>query len=409
MSQKERQRLRVLEAEKEGRLSLVKAAELLGVSKRQVIRVKQRYAREGAAGLVHKGRGQPPPNRISEAVRNQVVALSKEKYARFNDVHFTEKLQEKEGIAISRASVQRIRRAEGIRPKRKRRPKQHHKRRPRKANKGAMVLWDGSPHRWFGKERPPCCMMAAVDDADGELLWARLYPSETSVGYLEMLEGIARNHGLPASVYGDRHGALWRNDDHWSLEEQLSGKQSPTQVGMALRDLGIHGIAAGSPQAKGRVERLFGVLQDRLVAEMDLAGIKDMETANAWLPEYRPVYNRRFAKEPAEAKSLFRRPTGVDLETVCAFRYQATVGNDNAVRLGGLIIDIPPGPGGRGYAKAKVEVRQLLDGSWRVFYRGGVIAEHEATEVHDPQRRRRGKKAKGASDWTYVYLDSRPG
>jgi hypothetical protein len=251
--------------------------------------------------------------------------------------------------------------------------------------------------------------MAAMDDADGELLWARFYPSETSVGYLEMLEGVARNHGLPAAVYGDRHSALWRNDDHWSLEEQLRGEQSPTQVGMALRDLGVESIPAGSPQAKGKIERLFGVLQDRLVAEMALAGIEELDAANAWLPEYRATYNRRFAQRAARPGSLFRRPTGVDLETICAFRYEATVGNDNAVRLGGLVIDIPPGPGGRGYAKAKVEVRQLLDGSWRVFYRGRGIAEHEATEVRDPQRRRRGRKAKGASDWTYVYLDSRPG
>lgn len=409
MSQKERQRLRVLEKVKEGRLNLVEAAELVGVGKRQVIRLKRRYDEEGAAGLVHRGRGQPPPNRIADPVRERVVELSKERYSDCNDVHFTEKLEEKEGLRISRSSVQRIRRTNGIRPKRKRRPKRHHQRRPREEIKGAMIQWDGSPHRWFGKHQPPCCLMAAMDDADGELLWARFYPSETSVGYLEMLEGVARNHGLPAAVYGDRHSALWRNDDHWSLEEQLRGEQSPTQVGMALRDLGIRSIPAGSPQAKGRIERLFGVLQDRLVAEMALAGLDEMEAANAWLPEYRATYNRRFAKRAAQPGSLFRRPTGVDLETICAFRYEATVGNDNAVRLGGLIIDIPPGPGGRGYAKAKVEVRQVLDGSWRVFYRNAVIGEHEATEVRDPQRRRRGKKAKGASDWTYVYLDSRPG
>ena len=159
-----------------------------------------------------------------------------------------------------------------------------------------MVLWDGSPHKWFGQDKAACCLMAAVDDATGKVLEAFFIEYEGSFGYLKLLNHIITNYGVPGCIYQDRHSALHRNDDHWSLDEQLAGEQEPTQVGWALKALDIRPIFALSPQAKGRVERLFGTLQDRLIAELELWKIKDMQEANVFLKEvFIQDYNRRFA------------------------------------------------------------------------------------------------------------------
>ena len=239
-----------------------------------------------------------------------------------------------------------------------------------------MVLWDGSRHDWLEGRGPQLCLLGAVDDASGELLpGAHFVEQECAAGYLRMLKEIAGDKGLPWSAYMDQHSSLKRNDDYWTLQEELRGAQEPTQVGRALEALEIEAIYALSPQAKGRVERLWGTLQDRLVSELRLEGARTLAEANAALERFRADYNRRFAVSAANPVPAWRklRP-GLDLERVCSFGYQATVLNDNTVRLGGVVIDIPPGPRQRGYAHARVEVRQLLDGSWRVYYDNRLIA-----------------------------------
>jgi hypothetical protein len=320
-------------------------------------------------------------------------------------------LWEEERIDLGRETLRRILRASGLPPKKARKPRRHHRRRPRKRQEGLMMLWDGSPHHWFGESEPPCCLMATMDDASGRLLAARFFPQECSAGYLWLLDRVVRRYGIPRSVYQDRHGALHRNDPYWSLEEQMRGRRDPTQVGAALEALGIEPIRALTPQAKGRVERLFGILQDRLVAELALHGIREIVSANLFLRDsYIERHNRRFIVEPAEAQSAFAPvPQGLDVRRIVSFHYEATVGNDNAVRLGGLIIDVPPGPTRRSYAKARVEVRQLLDGSWRVYYHGQLIARHARTPLREPRRVRRPGKTplKGAREWLWIYLASK--
>ncbi len=243
----------------------------IGVSYRQAKRICKRVREKGAQGLLHGNVGRSPQHRISDSLRKRIVALSCQKYAAFNDRHFGEQLWEQEGVTLGRETVRKIRREAGILPKRKRRALRHRKRRERKAQEGWMVLWDGSPHPWFGPDHPPCCLMAAIDDATGAILAARFFLFEGTEGYLWLLRQIVTRYGIPVSIYQDRHGSLKRNDDHWTLEEELAGRQEPTQVGQALRALGIQPIFALSPQAKGRIERLFGTLQDRLGAELDLA------------------------------------------------------------------------------------------------------------------------------------------
>jgi len=410
MSQKERQRYHLLEMVIGGKITLKETDKQMGVSYRQAKRLKRTLISEGAKGLIHGNRGRPSPRALSPELAETILDLSLSKYTNFNDTHFTEKLREEEGITVSRDTVRRLRRTNGIKPKRRRRAKRHFKRRTRSPQEGMMVLWDGSPHRWFGKDTSPCCLMAAIDDATGRLLDAFFLPYECSFGYLKLLEHVVNQYGIPASIYQDRHSTLKRNDDNWTLEEQLAGEQDPTQVGGALKSLGITPIFALTPQAKGRVERLFGVLQDRLIAEMGLRNITEMAVANMFLAgHFIADYNRRFAIDPEVSQPAWRKVSrNVDIKRIISFRYQAVVGNDNTVRLGGMVIDIPEGPHKRGYAKAKVEVRQLLDGSWRVYYKDKLIAQTDPTPLKEPIRAKPRKKShiRASSEERWVYMAS---
>jgi transposase len=412
MGQKQLQRWHLMKMAELGKITLKEAGERIGVSYRQAKRIGRAIREKGMKGLVHGNRGRPSNYRIKESLREKVLALSKGVYWDFNDTHFTEKLRECEGIDLNRETVRKLRREAGVAPKRRRRAPKHRKRRERMAQEGWMVLWDGSPHRWFGPDLPPCCLMAAIDDATGKLLAARFFPFEGTSGYLWLLKEMVNKYGIPMIIYQDRHGALHRNDNHWSLEEQLAGRQEPTQVGLALEALGIQPIPALSPQAKGRVERLFATLQDRLIAELRLRNIKMIEEANPFLQSvFLKDFNRRFALTPRESQKAWREvPKGLDLDRIISFRYTATVGNDNTVRLGGLILDLPPGPQRRSYAKAKIEARQLLNGSWRIYAQDQLIAKHAPTSLKEPVRAlpRNKHHAKGAPSYQWVYLASAP-
>jgi transposase len=389
---------------------LAVAAPALGVSYRQALRLKAKVAADGLTGLLHGNRGRPPHNRPEEPLRARVLALSAERYFDFNDSHFAQMLGEQEGIALCRETVRRWRRGAGVPPKRKHHPPKHRKRRPRKEAEGLMMLWDGSPHHWFGKEYPACCLMAAIDDATGKVLAAFFCPAETSWAYLKLLEQVVVRWGVPGSVYQDRHGTLKRNDSHWSLAEELEGKQRPTQVGAALEALAITPIFALSPQAKGRIERLFGTLQDRLGASLRLAGITEIAAANEFLPGFVQAHNDRFAQAPAQVEPAWgKAPKQSERERLLSLCYPAKVSSDNAVRLDGMILDIPPGPNKRSYAKLPVQVRQLLDGRWRVYYRERVIAQAPATGIAELTRtRRRRKDIPAAYDDLWVFLASKP-
>jgi len=407
MAQRELERVHVLTLVLEGQLPLKRAAELLELSYRQTLRLKASLADKGPPGLVHGNVGRSPPNRIKEATREKIVELSMNEYSNFNDVHFCEELAEKKGIHIGRETLRRILRATGKPAKRRRRPQKHHRRRERSASKGLMLIWDGSHHHWFGPELPACTLMAAIDDADNEVPFAMFCKEETSAAYLELLQGVLRRRGIPLSIYMDRHSALKRNDSHWSLEEQLAGERNPTQVGMALRDLGIKPIFAMSPQAKGRIERLFDTLQDRLLAELGLNNIRSIDDANHFLKRnFLTKFNRKFKRKPSEQKSSYRSAKGLELKRILSFRYTATVSNYNEVSIGGIRIPIPKDSTGRGFAKSKVDVRQHLDGRWSVYYHNKKIAKFKSTPVTEPLRYRRKsskKKTKAAFEEILIY------
>lgn len=382
-----------------GKLTMAEAARVLGLSVRQVRRIRRAVERAGRTGLRHGNRGQVPVNKLRTAVRNRMLRLRRTKYRDFNDQHFTEKLAEEHPpILVSVRTVRRVLRAGGVLAGRRRRPPTHRRRRDRKAQAGLMLLWDGSRHDWLEGRGPWLCLIAALDDATGELLpGGHFVAQECAAAYLGVLRAVVAEHGVPWSIYMDQHGALRRNDDHWTLAEERRGRQDPTQVGQALEALEIEAIYARSPQAKGRVERLWGTLQDRLVAELRLAGAKTVAAANAVLERYRPVHNRRFAVPPQDTTPAWRplRP-GVDLDRVCSFRYEASVLNDHTIRLAGMVLDIPPGPRGRSYRGKHVEVRQLLDRSWRVYLGDQVIGSGPPTAHGELRAQRRRKRGRGA-------------
>lgn len=393
VSQRELHRLHVVRLTLEGRESVGRGAKLLGISARQMKRLRRKMREGGAGGLVHGNRGKAAWNQTRSEKLNKVIELARGRYQGLNDTHFTEKLKEKEKVNLSRPTVRRVLRAAGIAPVRKRGVKRHYQRRERKAQEGTLLLWDGSPHRWFGEKLGEWSLMAVIDDATGKLVCGVFALQEDAQSYLICLRQLLLEKGIPLAIYMDRHGIFRRNDDHWTLQEQLAGKQTPTQVTQALLALGIEPIFALSPQAKGRVERLFNTLQDRLVQELRLARITSPEKATLFINgSFKMDFNARFAKPARQSQAAWRPlPKGLDVERICSFRYEATVGNDNAVRLAGMILDIPSGPRRRGYAKARVEVRQLLDGRWRVYYKNELLVETTPPAVQVPLRTLRRK------------------
>lgn len=412
LSSHELQRVQVLEQVIRGTLSLKAATIMMKLCYRQAKRLLARYRKDGPKGLAHQSRGRAAPNTLGPEIRNRVLFLHREIYAQFNDTHFVEMLQEREGLRIGRETVRNWLREAGCRPKRRRRPPKHRSRRLRKPQIGLLMQWDGSPHRWFGHPRPAASLLHATDDATGTVLGALFRPQEDAIGYLRLLDMVLQRHGIPAAVYQDRHSALIRNDSHWSHEEELAGVRFSTQVGRVLVELGTKIIPAFSPQAKGRIERQGGTLQDRLIAEMALAGITEIDPANAWLESnFLDRFNRRFAKSPEQTGSAFRKISPALRYQLVSFTYEATVANDNAVRLGGLTIDLPPGPRGRSFARCRVLVRQHLDGAWTVWLEGDCIGHHPPTLLREPFKCRRPRQfgeTRSTHHVLQVYYETTP-
>jgi transposase len=368
LSQKELQRVEVISHCVQGTLACARAAELLDLTPRHIKRLKARYRQGSAAALAHASRGRPSHRRLPQRVRDRILGLARTRYAGFNDHHLTEKLVEVEGFSLSRETLRRLLRSAGLGSPRKRRPPAHRQRRLRSAREGELVQLDGSPHDWLEGRGPTLTALGMQDDASGKILAAQFFSSETTQGYFHLLQSLLRRFGVPLAFYGDRSGVFVRNDDRWSLEEQLAGKRQPTQFGRALDQLGITFIAAQSPQAKGRIERLWGLLQDRLTSELRLAGACDLHSANRVLRLFMADYNRRFARTPRTAEKAWR-PAPDDLQRICCFTHQRVVSNDNVVQWDGHRLQIAPQPRRFSFAGAKVQIHQTLDGRVSLYYR----------------------------------------
>lgn len=376
MGVRDAQRLGPVKAAIEGRITNGKGAELTGLSVRQFKRLKARVRRRGAAGLLHGNRGRVSPRRLKAPVRSEIETLIRHPESRLNDCHLRDVLARR-GIGVSAETVRQVRRSLGLAPKRGRRPKQHRRRRLRAARAGSLVLIDGSHHPWLGSRVPPFTLVGTLDDATGDPLSLVRRPHEDLHGFTQALRDLIRQHGVPEALYGDQTGIAVRNDRHWTLEEELAGRQNPTQFGQILAELGIHYIPARSPEAKGRIERHWQTLQDRLPAEVALRGIETVEAFDAFLPEFLRLHRQWFAGAPREAVPAWR-PVPRLLDRILACRYARVVGRDNVVSIPGHALQLPPGPFRRSFANTRVEVRELLDGRVLVLQQGRLLLEQPA-------------------------------
>lgn len=369
MSQKEFQRVKVIENAAGGRLNVREASRLLQLSERQVQRLKRRYQPDSVAWVQHGNRGRLMPWALPLPQKQLILTLARGKYQGFNDSHLTEKLCHEENLAVSRETVRRILRSAKVASPQKRRPRKYRSRRPPRPRFGMMVLTDASRHAWLEGRGPALTLLGFQDDATGQILAAHFQlENENTVGYLRALHAMITAHGIPLSLYRDRHSIFQRNDPHWTLAAQFAGKQSPTQLGRALEELGIQQIPANSPQAKGRIERAWRTCQDRLVSELRLARATTLAQANVVFARFCTDYNQRFARPAAEAASDFRSlPRRFDLNRCLSLHYQRVVAADHTVTLGTNSIALPPLPGARGYARETVELAHYLDGRLHVY------------------------------------------
>ncbi len=359
---------------------MVQAARVMGVSERQCYRVKARVGRAGAKGVVHGNRGRPCRRKTKEKTVRRILELARGKYQGFNDHHWTEKLKEQEQIKLCREKVRQLLRAHGIGSPKKRRGIKHRSRRERRASEGMMLQVDGSPHDWLHGRGPRLCLIGAIDDATSKVMGAFFTQAESSWGYFKLFSEIFKQHGLPQSIYTDCHSVFF-TDREPTLEEQLINRKPTTEVGRGLEELGVTLILAHSPQAKGRIERLWNTFQDRLVSELRLAKAKTVQQASAVLNRYLPVHNRKFAK-PAKAQPAWRKLSALQIERALCFKQQRTVAKDNTVTFQGTVLQIPKTSPHRSYAHKRIDVHVLLDGAVEIFYKTEKIATFDSNTTH---------------------------
>lgn len=380
LNREEQKRLMVLNQVGEGLVGAGEGALVLGLSVRHLRRLLACYRKEGAAGLVHGNRGRRPHNRLDDVLRERLAELAKSRYAGLNNQHLSEVLVEREGLEVSRSTVRRVLLGYGIKSPRERRAPRHRSRRERYPQQGMLLQIDASHHDWLEGRGPRLCLVGAIDDATGEVPHALFRPEEDTQGYFHLLEHIVATHGIPLALYRDRHSIFESSPKHReSLEEQLAGERKPTQFGRLLKELGITSIPSNSPQGRGRVERLWGTLQDRLVSELRIAGVQTIAQANQILAEFLPRYNRRFMVPAAQPGSAYR-PTqeGFVPQELFCLKHQRTVGSDNVVRFNNRRLQIQPGVDRPSYARVRVTVHEGFDGHLAVYYKGQRLATTDA-------------------------------
>lgn len=372
MSHKEAQRLAVVNEVLDGRKSQAQAALLLGLSVRQVKRLCRQVRDAGAPGLVSKRRGVPSNRRIGAGVREHFVGIVRERYGDFGPELAREYLARDHGFVHSTETLRGwMVGAQLWKPKRRKQQRVHSPRQ-RRACRGELVQIDGSHHDWFEQRAPKCCLIAFIDDATGQVLAARFFQAETTQGYLALLREHARSHGSPAAYYSDRHGIFTKSDPE---------DPKPTQFERALMQLDIESICARSPQAKGRVERLFQTLQDRMVKAMRVQGISGIEAANAWLPGYLVEHNDRFAVQPASLADAHRPWLGTpeQLDRICTVHQQRHLSNQLSCQFEGDVVQVEPAQPTAPRGRAVVDIAQYADGRIEVLYRGQPLAHRRFT------------------------------
>lgn len=373
ITMREENRINVMQGVSRGEILKEEASRILGVTGRQVNRLLVKLRESGIRALIHGNKGKSSPRKTAEADILNVIELAQGKYKDVNDTHFSELLARNEGIVIGRETLRSLLRKAGLRAKRKRRKPKYRKRRERKSGFGMMIQIDASIHDWLEGRGPRMTLVGGKDDATG-YVWCLFVPSETTWAYFGLMEQIALSHGLPMSLYSDRH-TIFHILREPTIIEQLKNEQPLTQFGRATQDLGIQLIKAWSSPAKGRIENLWGSFQDRLVVELRLAGAKTMEEANQVLEVFIREWNKRFTVAARDKESMFRkRPSTYQLSRILALKETRTVNKDHTISFEGLILQIPPSKLFRSIARKQVEVLQLKDGSIEIEYKKECVA-----------------------------------
>jgi len=381
LTKRDAERLRVLHQVMDEKISQVFAGELLGLSDRQVRTLLGRVREEGAKGLVHRSRGRESPRKMAEALEGRIAEIIRSRYPDFSPQLASEKLRERHRIEVSREKVRQVMMAKGL-WKRRRFRKEAHFWRERKHRLGEMVQMDGSHHDWLEGRGPWMVLMGYVDDATGRF-WGRFYSHEGVYPAMDSLKHYIELSGLPLAIYLDKH-STYKTTRQADTDELLKEKQqAETQFERALGELGIRVIHAHSPQAKGRVERSFRTLQDRLVKEMRLAGIKTLKEANRFLERWLPIYNRHFVREALEAGDLHRPlPKAVVLDDVLCIKGFRTVNEGYIVKWRGrtFVLEKPS----LTLRRQKLVVLERFDRRLALRFKGRDVAYREVLE---PPRR----------------------
>jgi transposase len=364
--QRELKRLHVIRKVMEGALTQRDAAGLISLTERQIRRIVKRIREEGDEGIRHKSRGRPSKRKLP--FKERIVELYRERYPDFGPTLFTEKLQEREGITVSRETVRIWLIQEGEWKKHRKR-KAHRQWRERKDHFGEMLQMDGSHHDWFEGRGPRCVLMAYIDDATGRV-YARFYDYEGTIPAMDSFKKYIAKYGIPLSVYLDKHTTY----KSWARKDEFQEAEPVSQFGRALQELGVKMLYAHSPQAKGRIERLFNTFQDRVVKEMRLKGVSTIGEANRFLASYLPVYNRRFSVTPKKNENLHRTVT-VELDTILCIKTERTLKNDHTIQYNGKLYQIDDG-----IRAKRVVVEELIDGRMRIRHGGVTVAFHEIAQ-----------------------------
>jgi Homeodomain-like domain len=371
MSAREIDRLGVIARVQDGRLTQVKAAEILGLTDRQVRRLQAAYERQGAAGLVSRKRGRRSNNAIPAAVAAEAMSVIRDRYADFGPTLAAEKLAEVHGVALSRETVRKWMSTAGLWRSRRDRVPQPHQPRYRRECFGELVQIDGCEHRWFENRGPMCTLLVFVDDATGRLMELRFVASESTFDYFDATKSYVRRHGRPVAFYSDKH-SIFR-----VAREGTSGRDGGvTQFGRAIGELGIDIICANTPQAKGRVERMNRTLQDRLVKELRLQGVCNVGDGNAFLPKFIEAFNCRFGRAPRNVHDAHRpAPNDQMLESVFRWRETRTMSRDLVVHYKRKTYLVKPTADSRALAgsKRQVEVHESADGRVEIRHDGHLL------------------------------------
>ena len=354
-----------------------KAAKILGLSSRQIRRLKKRYKREGAAGILHKNRGRTSNRKIPDEKINRAIEIVKKKYWDFGPTFALEKLQEFHQVVFSRETLRKeMIKAEIWKTKRQKRPRIHQMR-ERRSQRGELVQIDGSPHAWFENRGPKCCLLVFIDDATSELLWMEFCESETTNAYFQASFGYLRKYGKPLAFYSDKH-SIFRINNSKNGSSSVNDSHELTQFGKAMEALGIELIPANTAQAKGRVERANETLQDRLVKELRLRGINTVKEANKYLPGFIKKFNKKFAVKPKNSQDAHRHLLRTEnLETILVKKYIRILSKNLELQYKNIIYQIETKRPTYSMRNARVTIAEDRFGKIKIYYKGNHLKQKE--------------------------------